>query len=142
MYTIIVFALALLSPMPFISPFDYGVQDATAQSPFGPFGSDQNLPTDAIAQNTTTFDIVTSVTDLSASITSPDVSGISTSANLLGIASATINNTPYAIVSDNINDIVYIVNMTNLTSPSYVSDITGAKIDGPNDVVTTRAIYS
>ena len=48
MYTIIVFALALLSPMPFISPFDYGVQDATAQSPFGPFGSDQNLPTDAI----------------------------------------------------------------------------------------------
>ena len=46
MYTIIVFALALLSPMPFISPFDYGVQDATAQSPFGPFGSDQNLPTD------------------------------------------------------------------------------------------------
>ena len=79
MYTIIVFALALLSPMPFISPFDYGVQDATAQSPFGPFGSDQNLPTDAITQNTSTIDIVTSVTDLSASITSPVVSGISTS---------------------------------------------------------------
>ena len=137
MYTIIVFALALLSPMPFISPFDYGVQDATAQSPFGPFGSDQNLPTDAIAQNTTTFDIVTSVTDLSASITSPDVSGISTSASLFGIASATINNTPYAIVSDTTGNIVYIINMTNLTSPSYVSDITDTNMVGPNDVVTT-----
>ena len=112
MYTIIVFALALLSPMPFISPFDYGVQDATAQSPFGPFGSDQNLPTDAIAQNTSTIDIVTSVTDLSASITSPVVSGISTSSEIFGIASATINNTPYAIVSYIFGDIVYIINMT------------------------------
>ena len=137
MNNVLIFALVLLSPLPFISPFGYYVQDAAAQSPFGPFGSDQNLPTDAIAQNTTTFDIVTSVTDLSASITSPDVSGISTSANLLGIASATINNTPYAIVSDSIGSIVYIINMTNLTSPSYVSNITGATIDGPNDVVTT-----
>ena len=136
MYTIIVFALALLSPMPFISPFDYGVQDATAQSPFGPFGSDQNLPTDAITQNTSTIDIVTSVTDLSASITSPVVSGISTSSITLGIASATINNAQYAIVSDNIHSIVYIVNMTNLTSPSYVSNITDASMIKPNGIET------
>ena len=42
MYVMVVFALALLSPLPFISPFGYNVQDATAQSPFGP--SDSTAP--------------------------------------------------------------------------------------------------
>ena len=42
MYVMVVFALALLSPLPFISPFEYNVQDATAQSPFGP--SDSTAP--------------------------------------------------------------------------------------------------
>ena len=32
MYAVIVFALALLSPLPFVSPFDSIVQDATAQN--------------------------------------------------------------------------------------------------------------
>ena len=32
MYAVIVFALALLSPLPFVSPFDNIVQDATAQN--------------------------------------------------------------------------------------------------------------
>ena len=32
MYAVVVFALALLSPLPFVSPFDSIVQDATAQS--------------------------------------------------------------------------------------------------------------
>ena len=37
MYAVIVFALVLLSPMPFVSPFGHIVQDVAAQSPFGPF---------------------------------------------------------------------------------------------------------
>ena len=32
MYVMVVFALALLSPLPFVSPFDNIVQDATAQN--------------------------------------------------------------------------------------------------------------
>ena len=44
MYAVAVFALALLSPLPFISPFDYTVQDAMAQSQFNlpPTGSISN----------------------------------------------------------------------------------------------------
>ena len=61
MYAVIVFALALLSPLPFVSPFDNIVQDATAQnippgapsfeiiphlipSPFGSIMQDPNDP--------------------------------------------------------------------------------------------------
>ena len=40
MYAVVVFALALLSPLPFVSPFDNIVQDATAQS-------STNVPFDA-----------------------------------------------------------------------------------------------
>ena len=40
MYAVVVFALALLSPLPFVSPFDSIVQDATAQS-------STNVPFDA-----------------------------------------------------------------------------------------------
>ena len=32
MSAVIIIALALLSPLPFISPFDYIIQDATAQN--------------------------------------------------------------------------------------------------------------
>ena len=51
-----------------------------------------------------------------------------------GIASATINNAQYAIVF--IHSIVHIVNMTNLTSPSYVSNITDASMIKPNGIET------
>ena len=61
MYVMVVFALALLSPLPFVSPFDSIVQDATAQnippgapsfeiiphlipSPFGSIMQDPNDP--------------------------------------------------------------------------------------------------
>ena len=61
MYVMVVFALALLSPLPFVSPFDNIVQDATAQnippgapsfeiiphlipSPFGNIMQDPNDP--------------------------------------------------------------------------------------------------
>ena len=42
MYVVAIFALALLSPLPFISPFVYDVQNVEAQSPplFGPSDTD------------------------------------------------------------------------------------------------------
>ena len=73
MYTVIVFALALLSPLPFVSPFDHIVQDATAQS------STQNVPLDApsfeITSNLTIspFGIIQNGTNGFDSIKSPEL---------------------------------------------------------------------
>ena len=55
MYVVAIFALALLSPLPFVSPFVYDVQDVEAQS--SPFGTgDTNNPD---LQNQSTSDIAT-----------------------------------------------------------------------------------
>ena len=41
MYIVAIFALALLSPLPFVSPFMYDSQDAMAQEP--PFGQGEDV---------------------------------------------------------------------------------------------------
>ena len=59
MYVVAIFALALLSPLPFISPFMYDVQNVEAQlqsPPFGPSGTDntiQSLPSTSTIEPST-----------------------------------------------------------------------------------------
>ena len=45
MYVMLIFALALLSPLPFVSPFASVMQDATAQSQFSSFDVDPTSST-------------------------------------------------------------------------------------------------
>ena len=45
MYVILIFALVLLSPLPFISPFESVMQDAAAQSQFSSFDVDPTSST-------------------------------------------------------------------------------------------------
>ena len=45
MYVILIFALVLLSPLPFISPFESVMQDAAAQSQFPSFDVDPTSST-------------------------------------------------------------------------------------------------
>ena len=66
MYVVAIFALALLSPLPFVSPFVYDVQDVEAQS--SPFGTgDTNNPD---LQNQSTSDIATNVDPSKITLTS------------------------------------------------------------------------
>ena len=62
MYVVAIFALALLSPLPFVSPFVYDVQNVEAQTPFGT--SDQNndisSPVETSPQDFNTFDLTSS----------------------------------------------------------------------------------
>ena len=44
MYVVAIFALALLSPLPFVSPFVYDVQNVEAQTPFGANDRDISPP--------------------------------------------------------------------------------------------------
>ena len=110
MYAVVVFALALLSPLPFVSPFDSIVQDATAQS-------STNVPFDAqsleIVSNLdiSPFGVIQNGTDGFDSIVKPRK-----------INTFQIGDSIYAGVhSDGSYDSFTIVNITDPSSPSQVS---------------------
>ena len=110
MYAVVVFALALLSPLPFVSPFDSVIQDATAQS-------STNVPFDAqsleIVSNLdiSPFGVIQNGTDGFDSIVKPRK-----------INTFQIGDSIYAGVhSDGSYDSFTIVNITDPSSPSQVS---------------------
>ena len=145
------FALvSLLSPLPFISPFDYIMQDATAQS-----SSTQNVPLPEFADIVTpspfgttpvykprtvtpfeiddfSYAVITgdgnSSTLLSiANITNPNSPSVmsysNTSSGLGNIFYShvfTINDSTYVMVSDNAADSVGIINISNPSSPVHL----------------------
>ena len=169
MYAVAVFALALLSPLPFLSPFDHIIQDATAQS------STQNGPPSGFIEildpspsgtitihkprTVTPFEIDDSVyavitgdgnssTLLSiANITNPNSPSVmsysNTSSGLGDIFYShvfTINGSTYVIVSGNAADNIGIINITNPLSPVHlvtISDDEHTKLNNPRGITTT-----
>ena len=94
MYAVIVFALVLLSPMPFVSPFGNIVQDVAAQSPFGPF-EPATSPSFIIEPNAQEFGIKFDLTHSPA--------GSFTVDNPNGLDTPVIDNHTYALVGYNTN---------------------------------------
>ena len=113
MYAVIVFALVLLSPMPFVSPFGHIVQDVAAQSPFGPF-EPATSPSFIIEPNAQEFGIKSDLVHSPAGyfgITKPNF-----------IDTAIIDNDAYVLTTDSTYN-VNIRNITNIESPTTVSTI-------------------
>ena len=59
MYVVAIFALALLSPLPFVSPFVYDVQNVEAQTPFGANDRDISPPIETSHDLTSSTDTQT-----------------------------------------------------------------------------------
>ena len=158
MYAVIVFALALLSPLPFVSPFDSIVQDATAQntppgapsfeiiphlipSPFGNIIQDPNDPHFIeYLRKVKTFEIGNSIY---ASIHSNGLDGSNivnitdpSSPKHVSVLGSTItdaeytviNGSTYAISLSYFNHSLSIIDVSNPSSPYLVTSIT----DGAN----------
>ena len=158
MYVMVVFALALLSPLPFVSPFDNIVQDATAQnippgapsfeiiphlipSPFGSIMQDPNDPHFIkYPININTFEIGNSIY---ASISSNGLDGSNivnitdpSSPKHVSVLGSTItdaeytviNGSTYAISLSYFNHSLSIIDVSNPSSPYLVTSIT----DGAN----------
>ena len=112
MYAVIVFALVLLSPMPFVSPFGHIVQDVAAQSPFGP-SEPATSPSFIIEPNAQEFGIKSEL------VHSP--AGTIGFYQVRDIVISVIDNHTYAIISSSSNTIIK--NITNIGSPTTVSNI-------------------
>ena len=127
MYAIIVFTLALLSPMPFLSPFEYSVQDAAAQSPFGP--SDPTTAANDRVGNTGHNINGTAIVPFELAL-SPSISpgplltnmtlNDATFTNTHAINSVQINGSTYIMTSSS-NNTVHIIDITDIDSPRIVN---------------------
>ena len=116
MYAVAVFALALLSPLPFISPFDYTVQDAMAQSQF-------NLPPTGSISNTlpSSFSKFGFTVNPSGAILNGDA-GFDSIVNHIKVNTFKIDGFTYAGIHSNGNNYPFaIVNITDINSPNQVS---------------------
>ena len=60
MYVVAIFALALLSPLPFVSPFVYDVQNVEAQIPFDTSDRDISSPIETAPQKFDSYDLTSS----------------------------------------------------------------------------------
>ena len=112
----LVFALALLSPLPFISPFDYTVQDAMAQSQF-------NLPPTGSISNTlpSSFSKFGFTVNPSGAILNGDA-GFDSIVNHIKVNTFKIDGFTYAGIHSNGNNYPFaIVNITDINSPNQVS---------------------
>ena len=104
---VIIIALALLSPLPFISPFDYIIQDATAQ----------NIPL-----GTSSFEIIPNLIVSPFGVIKNGVNGFNSIGNPIQINTFQIGDSIYAGVYTSANSGVFtIINITDPSSPSLVS---------------------
>ena len=104
---VIIIALALLSPLPFISPFDYIIQDATAQ----------NIP-----PGTSSFEIIPNLIVSPFGVIENGVNGFNSIVNPIQINTFQIGDSIYAGVYTSSNSGVFtIINITDPSSPSPVS---------------------
>ena len=113
MYAVIVFALVLLSPMPFVSPFGNIVQDVAAQSPFGPF-EPTTSPSFIIEPNAQEFGLRSEFVHSPAGTFYHDYPR--------SITIPVIDNHTYAVTSSTSSG-TSIRNITNIASPTIVSNI-------------------
>ena len=110
MYAVVVFALALLSPLPFVSPFDNIVQDATAQS-------STNVPFDVPS-----LEIISNLVISPFGVIENGTNGFHSIVDPRKINTFQIGNSIYAGVhSVASSDSFTIVNITDPSSPSQVS---------------------
>ena len=163
MYVMVVFALALLSPLPFVSPFDSIVQDATAQSSMQDASSFEIIPnlvtTPLDMQNNTIssngprkvniFEIGDSIYAsihpngaYSASIVNiTDINSInyvsSIGPQVTDAAYTIINGSTYALTTSNSGSFS-IINMDNISNPSLVASVdyndANYSLNGPSDI--------
>ena len=107
MSAVIIITLALLSPLPFISPFDYIIQDATAQ----------NIPL-----GTSSFEIIPNIVASPFGVIVNGVNGFDSIKRPIKINTFQIGDSIYAGVysSSNFGSFT-IVNITDPSSPSQVS---------------------
>ena len=95
---VIIIALALLSPLPFISPFDYIIQDATAQ----------NIP-----PGTSSFEIIPNLIVSPFGVIENGVNGFNSIVNPIQINTFQIGDSIYAGVYTSSNSGVFtIINIT------------------------------
>ena len=130
MYAVIVFALVLLSPMPFVSPFGHIVQDVAAQSPFGPF-EPATSPSFIIEPNAQEFGLKSELAHSPAgyiNIGSPN-----------SVIISVIDDHTYAIMESGFN--VQIRNITNITSPTTVSTISNFDASRLDSIVIDDSTY-
>ena len=130
MYAIIVFTLALLSPMPFLSPFEYSVQDAAAQSPFGP--SDPTTAANDRVGNTGHNINGTAIVPFELAL-SPSISpgplltnmtlNDATFTNTHAINSVQINGSTYIMTIIIKNGFVYYTGRVNVSNVDYMDSI-------------------
>ena len=106
MYAVVVFALALLSPLPFVSPFDHVVQDAIAQS-------SANVPYDVPS-----FEIIPNLAVSPFGVIKNGVNGFDSIERISSINTFKIGDFIYAGVY---SDSLTIVNITDPSSPSQVT---------------------
>ena len=130
MYAVIVFALVLLSPMPFVSPFGHIVQDVAAQSPFGPF-EPATSPSFIIEPNAQEFGLKSELVHSPAGSFNLDFPN--------RVRISVIDNHTYALM-DSRNDIK-IRNITNITSPTTVSTISNFDGDRSDIAVIGDSTY-
>ena len=121
MYAVIVFALVLLSPMPFISPFGHIVQDATAQSPFGPLDPTTS-PSLVSEQNAQPFGFALALNVSDGPSLTPVTLNVTSFGNTHAIKSVQINDSTYILVgSSPYRYDFYIINITDIDSPRIVN---------------------
>ena len=121
MYAVIVFALVLLSPMPFISPFGHIVQDATAQSPFGPLDPTTS-PSLVSEQNAQPFGFALALNVSDGPSLTPVTLNVTSFGNTHAIKSVQINDSTYILAgSSPYRYDFYIINITDIDSPRIVN---------------------
>ena len=109
MYAVVVFALALLSPLPFVSPFDSIVQDATAQS-------STNVPFDVPS-----FEIIHTLAISPFGVIKNGTNGFDAIQTPAYIETFKIDDSTYAGIFSTDSDYFTIINITDPSSPSQVS---------------------
>ena len=124
---IIILALSLFSPLPFISPYEYVLQDAVAQS-----SSMENFNRQPLKLvNTLYLSPAASITD---STKYPTLYGVNS------ITTVAIDDSIYALVvasGDNGVQIIDITDPYNLTSVSSITaDIRYPTLNGPESITT------
>ncbi|MDI1496104.1 MAG: hypothetical protein K8823_1412, partial [Cenarchaeum symbiont of Oopsacas minuta] len=142
---ITIFALVLLSPLPFISPFDYHVQDTTVQSLFGQSYHDIIKTRNAYAQDLPPI----ALSDIQyGGFGASPVSFITNGTEYptldatVDITTTQIDGSTYALVTAFNDDSLQIIDITNPASPSPVTSITDSteypELDAASGITTTK----
>ena len=114
MYVVFIITLILLSPLPFTSPFVYDDQDISVNRAYGVENNATQILSIAMVQDLFIYP-VSSIRD--------NFDGFNTLSIPTNIVTVTLNDTVYALVAAFGDNGVQIINITDPSSPSAVSNI-------------------